>query len=170
MLEEKLTRSLTKKATSSATGPYFSSCAGAVLESSPSYKDAGEALRRKQDKEREAAGLPPVQRLGAAASRANPRGGPAGRGGAGRGRGQPTGSRGGGSARSFHSVDKNLYVHMLGHLRKKSLLPVVVFTFSKKRCEENAATLVNADLCSAVEKSEIHVAVEKALSRLKGEW
>jgi antiviral helicase SKI2 len=45
---------------------------------------------------------------------------------------------------------------------------VVVFTFSKKRCEENAATLTNADLCTAVEKSEVHVAVEKALARLKG--
>lgn len=56
----------------------------------------------------------------------------------------------------------------MNYLRKKELLPVVVFTFSKKRCEENAATLVNLDLCSSVEKSEVHVAVEKALSRLKG--
>jgi antiviral helicase SKI2 len=53
-------------------------------------------------------------------------------------------------------------------LKKKHLLPVVVFTFSKKRCEEYAATLVNADLSTAAEKSEVHVAVEKALSRLKG--
>lgn len=66
------------------------------------------------------------------------------------------------------AVDKNLYVHLLGHLRKKALLPVVVFTLSKKRCEENAATLTNADLCTSVEKSEVHVAIEKALSRLKG--
>lgn len=66
------------------------------------------------------------------------------------------------------AADKNIYVHLLGHLRKKSLLPVVVFTFSKKRCEENAATLTNADLCTSVEKSEVHVAIEKALSRLKG--
>lgn len=73
-----------------------------------------------------------------------------------------------GGARSFSSADKNLYVHLLNHLRKKELLPVVVFTFSKKRCEENAATLTNADLCTAAEKSEIHVALEKALSRLKG--
>jgi antiviral helicase SKI2 len=59
---------------------------------------------------------------------------------------------------------------LLDHLRKKSLLPVVVFTFSKKRCEENAATLTNSDLSTSVEKSEVHVAVEKALSRLKGMW
>ncbi|KAH9950987.1 antiviral helicase, partial [Amylocystis lapponica] len=133
------------------------------------YKDAGEALRRKQDKEREAAGLAPVQKLGAraAAPQRGQRGGQPGRGGQ---RGAP--ARGapsrGGSPRSFHQPDKNLYVHLLGHLRKMALLPVVVFTLSKKRCEENAGTLTNADLCTSVEKSEIHVAIEKALSRLKG--
>ncbi|PPR06143.1 hypothetical protein CVT26_005365 [Gymnopilus dilepis] len=136
---------------------------------SQGYKEAGEALRRKQDKEREAAGLPPVQRVGArgaAPARGQQRGGPPARGG----RGAPI-ARGGGSSapRTMHTgADKNLYVHMLGNLRKKTLLPVVVFTFSKKRCEENAATLTNLDLCTSVEKSEIHVAVEKALSRLKG--
>ncbi|KAI0361085.1 antiviral helicase [Trametes cingulata] len=138
---------------------------------SQGYKDAGEALRRKQDKEREAAGLPPVQKLGAraAAPQRGQRGGPAGRGGQRGGtpaRGAPVAR--GGSPRTFHQPDKNLYVHLLGHLRKKALLPVVVFTFSKKRCEENAGTLTNADLCTTVEKSEIHVAIEKALSRLKG--
>lgn len=134
---------------------------------STGYQEAGQALRRKQDKEREAAGLPPVQRLGAraAAPQRGQRGGQ--RGAAPRGGGVvKTGPPGG--ARSFHSADKNVYVHLLNHLRKKDLLPVVVFTFSKKRCEENAATLTNADLCSAVEKSEVHVAVEKALARLKG--
>ncbi|KAG5647662.1 hypothetical protein DXG03_008385 [Asterophora parasitica] len=138
------------------------------------YKDAGEALRRKQDKEREAAGLPPVQRVGARgaapAQRGGQRGGPPARGG--RGAAPPPRGRGGGGGgaprSNFTSVDKNLYVHLLGNLRKKSLLPVVVFTFSKKRCEENAATLANADLCTSVEKSEVHVAIEKALSRLKG--
>ncbi|KAH8099717.1 antiviral helicase [Cristinia sonorae] len=136
------------------------------------YKNAGEALRRKQDKEREAAGLPPVQRLGAraAAPQRGQRGGPAGRGGAQRGgapaRGAAPPSRGG-SSRTFHQPDKNLYVHLLGKLRTLALLPVVIFTFSKKRCEENAGTLTNADLCTSVEKSEIHVAIEKALSRLK---
>lgn len=141
------------------------------LTDEQSYKDAGEALRRKQDKEREAAGLPPVQRLGAraAAPQRGQRGAAGGRGGQ---RGGPARAAApvarGGSSRTFHQPDKNIYVHLLGHLRKKSLLPVVVFTLSKKRCEENASTLTNADLCSAVEKSEIHVALEKAFSRLKG--
>lgn len=135
------------------------------------YKEAGEALRRKQDKEREAAGLPPVQRVGARGAippRGQQRGGTPARGG--RGAPPARGGRGGGSApRTMHTgADKNIYVHLLGHLRKKALLPVVVFTFSKKRCEENAGTLTNTTLCTAVEKSEVHVAIEKALSRLKG--
>ncbi|KAN0100273.1 DSHCT (NUC185) domain containing protein [Tylopilus felleus] len=133
------------------------------------YKDAGEALKRKQDKEREAAGLPPVQRVGArGAAPRGQRGVTPARGGQ-RGSTPPARGRGGGSARTIYTgADKNLYVHLLGNLQKKGLLPVVVFTLSKKRCEENAATLTNADLCSSVEKSEVHVAMEKALSRLKG--
>ncbi|TDL28168.1 antiviral helicase [Rickenella mellea] len=136
------------------------------------YKEAGEALRRKQDKEREAAGLPPVQRLGAraAAPQRGQRGGTPQRGSTPqRGRATTT-ARGGftSSPRTFHQPDKNLYVHLIGHLRKKELLPVVVFTFSKKRCEENAATLTNLDICTSVEKSKVHVVIDQALSRLKG--
>ncbi|KAJ3895777.1 antiviral helicase [Lentinula edodes] len=133
------------------------------------YKDAGEALRRKQDKEREAAGLPAVQRVGArgtAPMRGQQRGS--------RVSAPPVRGRGGSgpsSTRTIHTgIDKNLYVHLLTLLKKKSLLPVVVFTFSKKRCEENASTLTNQDLCTSVEKSEVHVAIEKALSRLKGNF
>ena len=128
-------------------------------------------MRRKQDKEREAAGFPPVQRLGArgaAPQRGGQRGGLSTRGGQ-SGSAPPRAAPRGSTGRTVRMVaDKNLYVHLLGHLRKKNLLPVVVFTFSKKRCEENATTLTNADLCTSVEKSEVHVAVEKALSRLKG--
>ena len=57
------------------------------------YKDAGAALRRKQDKEREAAGLPPVQRVGARGAapqrgQQQQRGGPRGGGGGARPREQ----------------------------------------------------------------------------------
>lgn len=87
------------------------------------------------------------------------------------GRGNPP-SRGGGTTTrtTHHQQDKSLFVHLLGLLRKKDLLPTVVFTFSKRRCEEQASTLNNVDLCSAVEKSEIHVALERALSRLSGKY
>jgi antiviral helicase SKI2 len=76
--------------------------------------------------------------------------------------------RGGSNSRAHQQQDYNLWVHLVGHLKKKDLLPTVVFTFSKKRCEENAGTLTNLDLCSASERSEVHVQIEKALTRLKG--
>lgn len=174
MLDVKCTRSLTLAEISLTKGRYNTiQYPIVILINEHSYKEAGEALRRKQDKEREAAGLPPVQRVGArgaAPQRGSQRGGPPARGGQRGSTPARVAPRGGAGRTVRMAADKNLYVHLLGHLRKKSLLPVVVFTFSKKRCEENAATLTNADLCTAVEKSEVHVAIEKALSRLKGLW
>ncbi|KAI8070677.1 NUC185 domain-containing protein [Gongronella butleri] len=73
--------------------------------------------------------------------------------------------------RSFQQrmqTDRNLFVHLIGLLNKKSLLPVVIFTFSKRRCEEYASSLSKTDLCTSLEKSEIHVFIERSLVRLRG--
>ncbi|KAJ3058007.1 hypothetical protein HDU99_007014, partial [Rhizoclosmatium hyalinum] len=65
--------------------------------------------------------------------------------------------------------DRNMYVNIISLLKKKSLLPVIVFSFSKRKCEEYANALVNLDLTSGSgEKSEIHVFIERSLARLKG--
>ncbi len=150
---------------------------------SDGYKTAGESLRRKQDKEREAAGLPPVARTGGrglparggAKALPNGRGGPPTRGGVARGTVAPARGRGGGithfgATKSFGGhQDKQMWNQLVNALKKVDLLPVVAFTFSKKRCEENASSLSSLDLCVASEKSEVHVTVEKALTRLKGE-
>ncbi|GAA5998152.1 hypothetical protein JCM5350_004109 [Sporobolomyces pararoseus] len=143
--------------------------------------DAQQSIRRKQDKEREAAGLGPPTRGGAAN-----RGQPAGRGGSGgsnRGGGAMArqnaskqaaniarrgGATGGGMSRNNQTKDANLWIHLVGLLKKKELLPVVAFVFSKKRCEEYAASMPNTDLCTAAEKSEVHIAIERSLTRLKG--
>ena len=62
-----------------------------------------------------------------------------------------------------------MYVNIISLLKKKSLLPVIVFSFSKRKCEEYANALVNLDLTSGSgEKSEIHVFIERSLARLKG--
>lgn len=61
-----------------------------------------------------------------------------------------------------------MFVHLIGMLKTKSLLPVVIFTFSKKRCEEYASGLSKTDLCTSLEKSEIHVFIERSLVRLRG--
>ncbi|CEQ40490.1 SPOSA6832_02128 [Sporobolomyces salmonicolor] len=142
------------------------------------HKEATESIRRKQDKEREAAGLGPPTRGGASGGG---RGGPAQRGGSNRGGGAAArqvaargaaamAKRAGGGgplSRNFQSKDANLWIHLVGLLKKKELLPVVVFTFSKKRCEEYAASMPNTDLCTAAEKSEVHITLERSLTRLK---
>lgn len=90
--------------------------------------------------------------------------------GAARGRGVQTNMmRGRGSAKSVERRDANTWVHLIGHLHKQNLLPVIVFVFSKKRCEEYVDTLTNRDLNNHQEKSEVHVVIEKAVARLKKE-
>ena len=64
-------------------------------------------------------------------------------------------------------VDRSAFVHLVGLLKKKQLLPVVVFVFSKRKCEEYADSLSSTDLSTAKEKSEVHVVVERSLMRLK---
>ncbi|KAM0746373.1 translation repressor [Meredithblackwellia eburnea MCA 4105] len=144
------------------------------------YKDAGDAIRRKQDKEREAAGIAAPTRGGGRGGAQAGRGGAPARGSSGPSRGLTASRnaaarnvanaiRGGyGQSRSNNSRDSTLWVNLIGILKKKDLLPVVVFTFSKKRCEEYAASMPNTDLCTAAEKSEVHIAVERSLTRLKG--
>ncbi|KAG0228083.1 hypothetical protein BGW42_002433 [Actinomortierella wolfii] len=104
------------------------------------YKDASDAMRKK-DKDIKA----PAQRGGFA-----PRGG----------------SRAGGWRND--KQDKNLFTHLVGYLNKRKCLPVVIFTFSKKKCEENASGLSSTDLMSSSEKSEVHVFIERSLVRLRG--
>lgn len=57
---------------------------------------------------------------------------------------------------------------MGARVARRSLLPVVVFCFSKKRVDLLANNLGSLDLASAADKSEIHVFCERALSRLRG--
>ena len=139
---------------------------------SSGHKDASDALRKKQDKEREAAGLPPVQKSSAGAR--GGRGGgrtPSNMGATGAHRAINTynksqgANRGGGNA----STGGNQNNHLVQYLKKRDLLPVVIFTFSKRRCEENASGLGSMDLLSAAEKSEVHITIERSISRLRGE-
>lgn len=91
-----------------------------------------------------------------------------------RGRGQPSqrgqgniARTGRGGGRTTAAQDRNIWVHLVQHLRKEELLPCCIFVFSKKRCEENADALSNLDFCTAAEKSAIHMILEKSLARLK---
>ena len=92
-----------------------------------------------------------------------------------RGRGQQPPGRGNiartgrGGGRTTAAQDRNIWVHLVQHLKKDDLLPACIFVFSKKRCEENADALSNLDFCTAAEKSAIHMMIEKSIARLKPE-
>ncbi|XP_078502024.1 superkiller complex protein 2 [Lissotriton helveticus] len=66
------------------------------------------------------------------------------------------------------SQDKSVWLSLIDMLRKKDQLPVVAFTFSRNRCDENASMLTTIDLTTSAEKSEVHVFFQKCISRLKG--
>ncbi|CUM67469.1 uncharacterized protein PRCAT00005165001 [Priceomyces carsonii] len=65
--------------------------------------------------------------------------------------------------------NKNTWITLMHYLKNHNLLPAVVFVFSKKKCEEYADTLNNIDFCTAAQKSEIHMFVDRAVARLKKE-
>ncbi|EGV66332.1 Antiviral helicase ski2 [Yamadazyma tenuis] len=65
--------------------------------------------------------------------------------------------------------NKNTWSQLVSYLKKNTLLPAVIFVFSKVRCEEYAETLSGVDFCTAKEKSEIHMFIDRSVSRLKKE-
>ncbi|QQP39377.1 Helicase SKI2W, partial [Caligus rogercresseyi] len=51
---------------------------------------------------------------------------------------------------------KNIWITLINHLNHHDKLPVVAFTLSRKRCDQNAVMLTSLDLCSEVERHSIH--------------
>lgn len=110
-------------------------------------------------------------------ARGGNRGG-ANRGGATRGGGGRGGGRGGnngaltqnrGSQFARDGPNKSTWTSLVQYLSQKKLLPAVIFVFSKKRCEDYVDTLQGVSFCNAKEKSEIHMFIDRAVSRLKKE-
>lgn len=102
-----------------------------------------------------------------------------GRGGA-RGRGGRGANRGGGNTQSYvpsyngrqsnnNTFGKRAFLKLCSHLKAKNLLPAVIFVFSQKLCTQYAVSLSSIDYSTAKEKSEIHMFIDKAVSRLKKE-
>ncbi|KAJ4849927.1 Antiviral helicase ski2 [Turnera subulata] len=75
---------------------------------------------------------------------------------------------GGDSNWSSRRSEASIWLQLVNKLSKKSLLPVVIFCFSKNRCDKSADNMPGTDLTSSSEKSEIRVFCDKAFSRLKG--
>ncbi|XP_028758760.1 DExH-box ATP-dependent RNA helicase DExH11 isoform X1 [Neltuma alba] len=65
-------------------------------------------------------------------------------------------------------AEASMWLMLIKKLSKNSLLPVVIFCFSKNRCDKSADNMTGTDLTSSSEKSEIRVFCDKAFSRLKG--
>lgn len=63
--------------------------------------------------------------------------------------------------------EKNIYIGLIGHLKKEDLLPVVCFTLSRKKCDDRAKMLQSKDLCTQKEKNEIVAFVNRSISKLK---
>uniref|UniRef100_A0A673HAB0 Helicase SKI2W-like n=1 Tax=Sinocyclocheilus rhinocerous TaxID=307959 RepID=A0A673HAB0_9TELE len=66
------------------------------------------------------------------------------------------------------SQDRAVWQTLLSYLSQRQQTPVVAFTFSRTRCDENARSLTSLDLTSSIEKSEIHSFLQKSLTRLRG--
>ncbi|CAA6656755.1 unnamed protein product [Spirodela intermedia] len=64
--------------------------------------------------------------------------------------------------------ESSMWLLLINRLSKKSLLPVIIFCFSKNLCDKSADLLTGTDLTSSSEKSEIRLFCDKAFSRLKG--
>jgi len=62
---------------------------------------------------------------------------------------------------------KTKWVKVISQLKKQNLLPVVVFAFSKKRCETLAYSLTKTDLNTGREQHDIHIFIEACICRLK---
>ncbi|XP_028256030.1 superkiller complex protein 2 [Parambassis ranga] len=66
------------------------------------------------------------------------------------------------------SQDRAVWLTLLHFLSQRQQTPVVAFTFSRTRCDENARSLESMDLTSSKEKAEIQSFFQKSLSRLRG--
>ncbi|KAK9827734.1 hypothetical protein WJX81_007278 [Elliptochloris bilobata] len=99
------------------------------------------------------------------------RGASHGRGGGGGGSaaGRAGGGRGGGAnSNSGLRSERSAWTELINDLKKKTLLPMVCFCFSKKRVDLLADNLSGLDLTSAAEKAEVHLFCDRSLARLRG--
>lgn len=85
-------------------------------------------------------------------------------------RGKPFCQNSAHNPQTFRSAnqDRNMWTDVVYYLQKHELLPVVAFTFSKRKCDENADSLGNLDLNSGSEKSAVHIFMQGCLEKLKG--
>ncbi|KAJ3309956.1 Helicase SKI2W, partial [Gonapodya sp. JEL0774] len=165
----------------SSAGPNGAGAVFPIVDSQKRFLTANHAAAREaasgEKKEREKR-----ERLAAEQAMAAARGGrgaqrgagPNARGGRGRGGTAPQSTVRYGASRPAELTPekaRTVLPQLVTYLKKKDLLPCVVFTFSKKKCDEFAEGLGRLDLSAgAGEKSEVHVFWERSVGRLKGSF
>ncbi|OBA25278.1 antiviral helicase [Hanseniaspora valbyensis NRRL Y-1626] len=70
---------------------------------------------------------------------------------------------------NFNGPSKNTWPSLLGELKKKNLLPAVIFVFSQKRCSEYADQLGSSNFINAKESSHVRMLIDRSINRLKKE-
>uniref|UniRef100_A0A3B3SNF9 SKI2 subunit of superkiller complex n=1 Tax=Paramormyrops kingsleyae TaxID=1676925 RepID=A0A3B3SNF9_9TELE len=74
----------------------------------------------------------------------------------------------GASQNTSATQDRGVWLALLRYLSDRQQTPVVAFTFSRSRCDDNARALGSMDLTTSAEKTEIHSFFQKSMSRLSG--
>uniref|UniRef100_A0A8D3BET5 SKI2 subunit of superkiller complex n=1 Tax=Scophthalmus maximus TaxID=52904 RepID=A0A8D3BET5_SCOMX len=69
---------------------------------------------------------------------------------------------------SQNTTDRSVWLSLLHFLSQRQQTPVVAFTFSRTRCDDNARSLDSMDMTTSIEKAEIHSFFQKSLTRLRG--
>ncbi|XP_058711423.1 superkiller complex protein 2-like, partial [Poecile atricapillus] len=64
--------------------------------------------------------------------------------------------------------ERGVWLSLLQTLRERELLPAVTFTFSRGRCEEQAAALGSLELLSGAERAQVRHFLTRCLARLRG--
>ena len=64
--------------------------------------------------------------------------------------------------------EKNILITLVDHLKRQDKMPVVLFTLSRNRCDQNASLLTSVDLTTTMEKSDIMHFINRCMQRLKG--
>ncbi|CAH0756347.1 unnamed protein product [Diatraea saccharalis] len=77
------------------------------------------------------------------------------------------GPKAGGKQFQNPKAEQTMWVAFIDHLKQKDKLPVVAFTLSRNRCDQNAENLMSVDLTTAKEKGHIRSFFQRCLQRLK---
>ena len=70
------------------------------------------------------------------------------------------------NSRHFSSGNKQNWISLVKFLNREGLMPTVVFSFSKKKCEEIASMLRSLDLNTANERNATRLFAKQTISRL----